>query len=75
MSLLMDMDTLLWHEWRFPGTTIYRHEPGERRGESTAEKRGEKCGEKRSEKHGEKGGETFQKDSCLGFIRIVFILV
>ena len=46
-----DIDTLLWHEWKFPGTTIYRDEPGER---GAAKKRGEKCGEKCGEKRGYK---------------------
>ena len=53
------------HEWRFPGTTIYREEPGERRGEKCSEKRGEKCGEKRSEQRGEKRGENSTTETQL----------
>ena len=56
-----DIDTLLWHEWKFPCTTIYRDEPGERRGEKCSEKRGEKCGEKCGEKRSEKRGEKFYR--------------
>ena len=33
-----DIDTLLWHEWKFPGTTTYRDERGERRGGKHSEK-------------------------------------
>ena len=33
-----DIDTLLWHEWKFLGTIIYRDEPDERRGEKWSEK-------------------------------------
>ena len=40
-----DIDALLWHEGKFPGTTICRDGPGERCGEKCSEKCGEKCGE------------------------------
>ena len=33
-----DIDALLWHEWKLPGTTICRDRPGERWGEKGAAK-------------------------------------
>ena len=63
------IDTLLWYEWKFPDTAIYRHKPGERRGWKCSEKRG--CGEKTQWKTRWQTQWKIlpQKNSCLGFIR------
>ena len=52
---------LLWHEGKFPGTTICSDGPGERCGEKAAKKCSENCGEKCGEKRSEKRDEKFYR--------------